>query len=662
MKKNVSLLLVICMLIIALSGCGNTTQESSSGDATPIETKKDPYADVDENTLDGGVYKLHSANAVEALKTHPDASFVLLCNIDLCGAELTPFEFSGNLNGNNFKFYNYSIKAEGENIGFFSKNSGTIKDITFADFTIDITDSSVKYAGGFCGINTGSLTGVKTASGVIKLSGSASATVGSGVGLIEGGSYIRSSFDTDLLIDAKVIAGGICGENAGVSVNSTDASGRIEITNKDATVGLLCGNAKSGSSFTECMYRGEMNTKNGEFYTEKIGSGEATLETCYIRDNSNSYEFETEELRSMRDDVVDVMYRMGTYEWTPSDMLMYTCSDGNSYCSQIYMKDYTYYGLPYTHKNGTIERMQYCFNEDGSFKDWVPIVGYDGYDMFMGNDCSGAVFAAWTKVSTSVRFKWTSDMLPGNLTGAVPVGNYAWAASSTDSYDVIKATNDTEAMLEAYAALHKGDALVTYFNDKENNASKNHAHLLAEDPCVIRDDEGKISIEYSTITSHGQGEASVKNGGTTTWSLFCVETFDFVFNTRHYLPVTTQELIDGKRPEVEVSFEDYGAVEKASLYTGKITSNYRLISAVMNITDDDGNVVFNDEFFTGVGKYATQNTDFYMRQYFTELDMSDYAATLQALELKEGETYHVSLSAYLGNEQSYEVKTWDITG
>ncbi len=94
---------------------------------------------------------------LKAIASAPDKNYHLTNDIDLRGDVWTPIpEFSGTLNGRGFRIYNFSLSSTepGENFGFFAVNNGTLKDLTIANFTINVSlDAGNINMGGFVGKN-----------------------------------------------------------------------------------------------------------------------------------------------------------------------------------------------------------------------------------------------------------------------------------------------------------------------------------------------------------------------------------------------------------------------------------------------------------------------------------------------------------------------------
>ena len=78
-----------------------------------------------------------------AIKDAPDAKYLLACDINCKGETLAPIpEFSGELEGNGYKIFNFSINSTADKAGFIITNIGIVKNLSFGDFTYDILRQS----------------------------------------------------------------------------------------------------------------------------------------------------------------------------------------------------------------------------------------------------------------------------------------------------------------------------------------------------------------------------------------------------------------------------------------------------------------------------------------------------------------------------------------
>ena len=101
---------------------------------------------------------LRTADDLLKIKSNPSAKYCLANDIDMEGAAWTgSCAFSGVLDGQGFKIHNFTMTGTGENVGFFTTNSGTIKNITFEDFVFSVEQASAYSAGTVAGTNSGSI-------------------------------------------------------------------------------------------------------------------------------------------------------------------------------------------------------------------------------------------------------------------------------------------------------------------------------------------------------------------------------------------------------------------------------------------------------------------------------------------------------------------------
>lgn len=101
---------------------------------------------------------LRTADDLLKIKSNPSAKYCLANDIDMEGAAWTgSCAFSGVLDGQGFKIHNFTMTGTGENVGFFTTNSGTLKNITFEDFVFSVEQASAYNAGTVAGTNSGSI-------------------------------------------------------------------------------------------------------------------------------------------------------------------------------------------------------------------------------------------------------------------------------------------------------------------------------------------------------------------------------------------------------------------------------------------------------------------------------------------------------------------------
>ena len=106
------------------------------------------YANFYDTTL-GEYIVISNVDQLMAIKDDPAAKYLLACDINCRGEILAPIaSFTGELDGNGYKIHNFTISSTASYVGFITTNSGTVSNLTFADFTYDIlisTESSHYY-------------------------------------------------------------------------------------------------------------------------------------------------------------------------------------------------------------------------------------------------------------------------------------------------------------------------------------------------------------------------------------------------------------------------------------------------------------------------------------------------------------------------------------
>lgn len=590
---------------------------------------KPDYSDIDETVAVGGVYQIHTAEGLLQMAQHPDAKFELLWDIDLGGADWTPVgtadaPFTGSFDGKGYTISNLNITADADgNMGFIGVNEGSVKALVLENVTIT-ADKGV--AGGIAAVSSGTIED-SSVTGTMTLSGSA-------------------------------IGGGLVGKATAGTITNSEAGLHIEAP-ADSVVGLL-GGELSAVTLKRCRFAGPMNRKGGQLFTDFTGkqSDDVVIESCLCRDNTNSSLFASQEEQQMRDLVVQKMYDQGTVEWTVDEDLAFFHTSGSSLHTQYFYAGVKYWGVPYTGKSGDLSRFEYCFNEDGTLKDFakrIP-VGADNFDMYMGVDCSAAIYWAWAQISPSTEWRWTNNMFESLDQGVIAIGDYVGYDTMTDTMKIYKA-NEEQTMAEAYAKLRKGDAATTSYTNPDNASDhQGHTRMMAEDPVIFRDAEGKIDIDQSYVITHEQGDGMYEYKNTS-WIIGGKYDLRTMF-INYYCPVSCQELIDGKTPECWVTI-DNDSTGKAYMTTGVVESNYRLISTTIRIFDEADNLVWERTLFTAVDMFANSSTDFATRTTVRSFDLAAFGAYIDEAELESGKTYTYQLSAIPGTGEEWVLKTFD---
>ena len=670
MKKFFSIVLLLALLI-SLCACGKEEPQPTAAVDTTAATL-DPsspeamYGHIDQTQPVDGVYKIWNADGVKNIANHPEGSFELLCSVDMGGAELAPIgTFTGTLNGANWTISNFTLKGGSESFGFVSVNKGKLHNLYLTEVTF--APAGAKNMGALVGINEGEILRC-TVSGTMAVETAAADAYCGGVVSVNTGAVANIEATVDVRYNAQgnACVGGLIGKAEGGNTEYVDQFGKLTVTGGNKTTGLIAGAAKD-ATFTSCVFSGADNSLDGKLLNNYFGTEEnVTYEKLLWRDNSREPEDPT--IQALREKTVQAVYEICTIEWHPEQDIPHTCNCSMLVCNGVYSNTYTQIGLPYNHKGGSLARMKYCLNEDGTVKDWVYDMAAEGtidtFDMYMGNDCSTAVQQAWWTVSNKVEFLRSGYQSPVVADfyngGVVPVGDYeadieVLGLDPTTSGRItgnVTKYNGPEVMYESYAMLRMGDG-VCYL--EENG----HSRMCAEDAVVVRDENGKIDPQYSYVLMHEQGVQRI-NEEQMTYSMcdtFVKYTFDVLYNGT-YLPCTVPEFkgatIDVPTCTLEGGLE---ADNRYALTTGVVKANYSLDYVTMVITDENGKVIFDHWLFPSVAKRLDNNSnDYEIRRLFTELDLAAYAIPLREIGFAHGKTYHATITGYLATGDSFVVK------
>ena len=684
MKKFISIVLLLAVL---LSCCACGKQKESAEATKPLQRltleevlaqqeaekearKQDPadlYGMIDQTVAVAGVYKIWNAEGVQLMAEHPDADFELLCHIDMKGATIKPIgteakPFTGTITGANNMISNCIIEASDDGyLGFVGRNEGKISDLILENVTFVAKDNT-KYMGAIAAYSTEKITGCAVKTSVMDVSKAADGAVcGSMVGVMNG-NIINCIIDVDVTYTAAGSAtiGGLAGICENGKVEFTETYGDLDITGSNKTVGLVAGQAKN-MEFWTVAFLGAKNAVDGKLMTNYFGAEESVkTETMLVRDNSAKPL--PENVQELRQRVVDEMNAMGTVEWYTSENLHHDCECMQAVCHGVYAAGKLHVGLPYMHYSSTTYRFNYILNEDNTIKDWLYDMGsYDEFTPYMGNDCSGAVQAAWWTVSNTSDAGRSKFMNPkyNDLTGCIMVGDYQVDKGIDDagkeytgvvSKHYLRA-NGNDRMYESYAQLRMGDCIAT-----SNGEGGGHARMVVETPVVVRDENGKIDGQYSYVITTEQGAPYQSDPYWTSWRINYKYTFAQIFGGG-YLPITCEELVSGEMEPVEVKLEG-DAEGKSGMFTGTVTANYNLESGILVITDSQGNEVLNHTVFAAVNRFADCNSyDNGIRGFNEKFDMARFTAVLKDVQFERGESYNYSISVYLTPGDTIQVKT-----
>ncbi len=674
MKKLISVLLLLA-LVLSFCACGQTPEETTaatepsvedttgssggSGYNTAVkEATKPDCSDINEfEPNEDGVYQIHTPEGLLNMANHPDAEFELLWHIDMGGANWMPVgtkdkPFTGKIEGGYFTVSNFVIDKANEDgdMGFFGTFAGQVKELNLADVTITTT-ANTQRAGLWCGHNDdgqflrcGNETSTLTAEHM-----AANAAIGALVGVNEG-EFRNGTMGTSVTVTAagKADVGGMAGYAADGKIQFIKNQGGITVIGSDKNVGLFAGSVEKKAEIKGCVFLGDTNTIDGKIFTNYVGTGDREKVTdCLYRDNAK--EEIPAEIQEKRDIVEANMRAQGTKVWKVRTALHYSCTCSLTSCAGIHQPGIEIHGVQYNHKGGSLARLEYCLDEEGYLKEEFYMGDFDGFDNYIGSDCSTAVLQAYWTVSADINFSRTGSMVPAYGYGMVAVGDWEWDLGYLPSLyeDYLIATGE-QRMYEAYGCLRKGDVIVNAVE------AGGHTRMVAQDAVVIRNEAGEIDGMESYVITHEQGAARTKEPYFSSWRVDYQYSFSSIY-LDCYVPCTMEAFVTGEFEEPMAEMRD-GAEGKLGLTTGTVYSNFFLDSVSLTVTDSTGNKVFDQRMFTTVGKYwDTNHCDYIIRVNNHEYDMAHFATPLREFMFTPGESYSYTITAYVGSGDSFVV-------
>ena len=86
--------------------------------------------------------------------------------------------------------------------------------------------------------------------------------------------------------------------------------------------------------------------------------------------------------------------------------------------------------------------------------------------------------------------------------------------------------------------------------------------------------------------------------------------------------------------------------------TGKIYSNFRVISSTVKVTDKKGNTIYSNEIFTGVSDSMNEARDRYQNIDLAQVHGDAFAAAAQSAGMIDGSKYIYTVKVLLSNGET----------
>ncbi len=292
--------------------------------------------------------------------------------------------------------------------------------------------------------------------------------------------------------------------------------------------------------------------------------------------------------------VVKYIRDMAMTSWTPKETFqMYGKYQAWSY-NLTYEKGVKYYGPPFlTDSRGTMQNFKYNI-EDGVY------VGGTSGSSCIGSACYDAVYVSLIQVCPSISFKSTEDMLPGNETGLLPVGDWDTTISKHDTKKIINEYTITE-MSQFYAQLEPGDIVLKHLVSQDAG----HTRIVSGGPVVYYNSDGTINLKNSYITTIEQTNAWDKQvTHNTTWYVDHSYTFENLY-LNYFVPLTPEDYTkDVSRAAItSTDIITTDEIANAKKLKGELKSNHYMTQIKVLITSDDDKVIYEKSIFPNTKYY-----------------------------------------------------------
>lgn len=280
-----------------------------------------------------------------------------------------------------------------------------------------------------------------------------------------------------------------------------------------------------------------------------------------------------------------------SFAWTPAeDFEFRRTAKGNT---KLFAGT-AYGGIPYAIGGlGNLYRWMEIYDEETGVMTIPENLPREFYKLFC-NQCSFGAFWAWSRVSNSLKYRLTNDMMDRN--GCIPIGEYDYDREAITDFEAYPTTriceeNGRQVMFRSYAVLQEADGIVNF-------TTGGHVRMISTVPVVVLNEDGTINGEESYTTfldqaakyhtmQQSDGSDYQVQGGVDTKI-----TFEKLF-TAGYLPFTIPEFaqIKGrKRKRVDVASAKLAGLDEEDIHLSACTvsSNYPISHLIFTAYNADG--------------------------------------------------------------------------
>lgn len=400
--------------------------------------------------------------------------------------------------------------------------------------------------------------------------------------------------------------------------------------------------------------------------------------TTYTNDIKDKYlsNYDSNFSETLRDIVVGEMNANANFAWTPSanlDLTEAVTANGVKYSGSVkYLAGSTYYGMPYvnnskadfdefrsfvkTYKDGTnvylgpIEGVvDFYTSGSAPYKDVQSKLykideRYHEITSFVpATDYTGVIVNVWNKVGTNnVCLTDIPSFIPASGRGTIAVGDYDYSLSSSNT-GVITSNSGQSTMYSSYEKCKRGDVVIGF------TSSTRSIYMVMEDAV-----SGNESL---TLMTFNPTMVNVKNslGSVIGQSHFRTETktFSYLYNSG-FIPVTLPELAGGTYSETAAYVKGFDGKEimESGLFGGTLVSNKQIISVNVKLSRFEGDgIIFDKTVYCN----STKN------QNVNSFDLSAFDMSKYLVNLVDGKTYTLTVSADIANEGVKEIVSYEYT-
>ena len=335
----------------------------------------------------------------------------------------------------------------------------------------------------------------------------------------------------------------------------------------------------------------------------------------------------------LRDVVLQYFELAQTFAWTPDKGYQYVITTNDK--SVTLPSKQIYGGMPYvTNGLGNLYRWMDWYDPETG----IMYLSKTSDPKQIGNQCSYGTFWAWSRVSNTLKYYYTSGMTYVN--GCIPVGPYTYDLtkekfSKTDTTTDVCTANGEQIMFQSYAAMKPADGLVYY-------TTAGHVIMCTSTPVVKTNSDGTINGDESYMTYMDQGMAwreMEQSDGTkyrVQGGVHRKVTFSSLYKTS-YIPFTIAEFLGTdpvEKAEVSLNVEIGESVTAKDLQKATATSTSTMSHCIVTVTDKDNKELYKYTAYLGQGKDTVASYTYDMSKAIFPASLSAHAGKGNTIVVK----------------------------